>query len=122
MNSKLKMLSFVVAIVFVFFGVSTQFALASEKTDFAGVWQGKLSNVPFEIKVWEARGEWNANISFQEQTENLDVLGWKENTETFYFYRPADVACISMFIENGVMNVAYFERDNLRKIILKRKR
>jgi hypothetical protein len=114
------MLCFVVAMVAMTVSFSTDVALASGKTDFAGTWQGSLSNVPFEVRIWERYSQWNATISFYGQPENLEVLGWKENQEMFYFFRPADVACISMYIENGAMNLAYFERDNVRKVILTR--
>jgi hypothetical protein len=93
---------------------------ATVKSDFAGVWQGQLSNLPFELTVWETSGQWNATISFNSQTppENLEVSGWKETPGIFYFFRPVDVACISMFKENGVVKIGYFEQDVVRTVTL----
>lgn len=118
--SKLRAASIVAAAV-LSLSFAAQPTRAAGKADFAGTWQGSISNLPFELKIWEARGAWNATITFQGQPENLEVLGWKEGAEIFYFFRPSDVACISMFKAGGVMNLAYFEKDAVRKVALKKK-
>lgn len=93
---------------------------------FAGVWRGNLSGLPFELQIWEHDDKWEATISFRAAPvtlaapETLIVIGRKRKPETFYLYRPADVAYISMFNVNGVMNFAYVDSGTVRNVTLKK--
>jgi hypothetical protein len=121
---KLLLSSISLSIFCFLFSASTIFA--QNKVDFAGDWEGKISTLPFNLKIWEAQNQWNATIYIQGNTENLEVLGWKETTlngkpfKLLYLFRPADVACISVFFENRAMTFSYFEKDNVRKVILEK--
>ena len=125
--SKLEM-PFVAVIFVICIAFSALPTLAQNKADFVGSWEGKISELPFQMRIWEVQKQWNATILIQGNVENLQILGWKEMTADggkpitiLYLFRPADLACISVFSEKGEVNLAYFEHYTVRRVVLKKK-
>jgi len=96
----------------------------SYKEAFTGTWSGALSEWTFCLEVWEEDGKTMSTIQMAEcSVEKLTVLGWKREFQPdsiLYLLRPVDMASITLFQEDGVMKMAYFEKDAVRKVTLKK--
>ncbi len=84
-----------------------------------GTYRGSMSGLDVRVELFEKHGEPNGTIWFNGERENLSFLGYKPSIQGLYFWRPADKAAICIYRENGVAYMTYFEKDNVRKVVLR---
>jgi len=95
-------------------------AFAQSEKNFIGTWHGNMSGLDVKVKIFSEYDQINGNISFDGKNENLNYLGYKKSIPGIYFWRPSDKACICFFFEDGQLIMAYFEKDSVRRVQLKK--
>jgi hypothetical protein len=89
-----------------------------EAAVFIGTWQGNLSGFDLQIHVNTDEELVSVTLDIDGGTETLFVLG--ANETTLYLFRDIDNACISMYMEDNVMKMEYYEKGTPRIISLSR--
>jgi hypothetical protein len=107
--------------MFVLLVSATAFSAAETRlSEFEGNWNGMMSGLSVKLNLFVEKGEMNGTIVIDGKKENLNCLGIKDSISAVYFWRPADKACICLYLDNGQLEMAYFEKDSVRKISLRK--
>lgn len=110
-----------VAAFLAFLAVLTTPARGSSVDAFIGTWTGEISGIPLVLNISGSDAAPQATASFNRgPTETFRYLGYKDAIPGLYFWREADKAAVCLFFDRKGLWMAYFERDSVRRVPLRR--